>query len=44
MLIIFRYQKTNISNNEQANKAFRKGFNELLNRILLDQDMSKLKH
>tara|TARA_Y100001958_G_scaffold154548_1_gene143687 strand:- start:1081 stop:2130 length:1050 start_codon:yes stop_codon:yes gene_type:complete len=37
-------KKSNISNNQHANKAIKKGFDELLNRILLDQDKSSLKN
>ena len=43
MLIIFRLEKKDkITNNELANKAIKKGFNSLLSKILLNEDINKL--
>ena len=35
-------EKTNISNTEAANKAIKKGFDELIERILLSEDKNRL--
>ena len=35
-------EKTNISNTEAANKAIKKGFEELIERILLSEDKNRL--
>ena len=36
-------KKDKITNNDLANRAIKKGFNQLLDRILLSNDMEKLK-
>ena len=36
-------KKDKITNNDLANRAIKKGFNQLLDRILLSKDMEKLK-